>query len=232
MIVRRGDIYFADLSPVVGSEQGGIRPVLIIQNEHRHEGFPVYPQLFCGNRCIAARYDCFQHGTFCLVQRGGLHRNTLGLHIVFHELPQEQLIWALCLRERGADERNGGDSKAAYGNGGLFPGTARSCAAIPARPSQGSCPDANYTGRPAARQRQCNSLPRFPERSAPYGTPLWIYNTALCHMYSVPCWRYGSALPYRNSEKKLEFPVKITQPDARLAKIMIEQYGGADGRRR
>ena len=30
--VRRGDIYFADLSPVVGSEQGGIRPVLIIQN--------------------------------------------------------------------------------------------------------------------------------------------------------------------------------------------------------
>jgi mRNA interferase MazF len=31
-MVKRGDIYFADLSPVVGSEQGGIRPVLIIQN--------------------------------------------------------------------------------------------------------------------------------------------------------------------------------------------------------
>jgi mRNA interferase MazF len=30
--IKRGDIYFADLSPVVGSEQGGIRPVLIIQN--------------------------------------------------------------------------------------------------------------------------------------------------------------------------------------------------------
>ena len=30
--VRRGDIYFADLSPVVGSEQGGVRPVLIVQN--------------------------------------------------------------------------------------------------------------------------------------------------------------------------------------------------------
>ena len=30
--VRRGDIYFADLSPVVGSEQGGTRPVLIVQN--------------------------------------------------------------------------------------------------------------------------------------------------------------------------------------------------------
>ncbi len=33
MIVRRGDIYYADLRPVVGSEQGGVRPVLIIQND-------------------------------------------------------------------------------------------------------------------------------------------------------------------------------------------------------
>ena len=33
MQVRRGDIYYADLSPVVGSEQGGIRPVLIIMNK-------------------------------------------------------------------------------------------------------------------------------------------------------------------------------------------------------
>ncbi|MBQ8432559.1 MAG: type II toxin-antitoxin system PemK/MazF family toxin [Clostridia bacterium] len=33
MSIRRGDIYYADLSPVVGSEQGGLRPVLIIQND-------------------------------------------------------------------------------------------------------------------------------------------------------------------------------------------------------
>ena len=33
MTIRRGDIYYADLRPVVGSEQGGIRPVLIIQND-------------------------------------------------------------------------------------------------------------------------------------------------------------------------------------------------------
>ena len=32
IMVKRGDIYFADLSPVIGSEQGGIRPVLVIQN--------------------------------------------------------------------------------------------------------------------------------------------------------------------------------------------------------
>jgi mRNA interferase MazF len=32
-VIKRGDVYFADLSPVVGSEQGGVRPVLIIQND-------------------------------------------------------------------------------------------------------------------------------------------------------------------------------------------------------
>ena len=32
MIIRRGDIYYADLRPVIGSEQGGVRPVLVIQN--------------------------------------------------------------------------------------------------------------------------------------------------------------------------------------------------------
>lgn len=33
MVVKRGDMFYADLSPVVGSEQGGVRPVLIIQND-------------------------------------------------------------------------------------------------------------------------------------------------------------------------------------------------------
>ena len=38
LTVRRGEIYYADLSPVVGSEQGGLRPVLIVQNDvgNRH----------------------------------------------------------------------------------------------------------------------------------------------------------------------------------------------------
>ena len=38
MVIRRGDIYYADLRPVVGSEQGGIRPVLVVQNDvgNRH----------------------------------------------------------------------------------------------------------------------------------------------------------------------------------------------------
>ena len=42
--MKRGDIYYADLRPVIGSEQGGIRPVLIIQNDigHRHS-----PTIIC-----------------------------------------------------------------------------------------------------------------------------------------------------------------------------------------
>ena len=33
MIVKRGDVYYADLSPIVGSGQGGVRPVLVLQND-------------------------------------------------------------------------------------------------------------------------------------------------------------------------------------------------------
>ena len=33
MIIKRGDMFYADLSPVIGSEQGGVRPVVIIQND-------------------------------------------------------------------------------------------------------------------------------------------------------------------------------------------------------
>ena len=40
MVVRRGDVYYADLRPVIGSEQGGIRPVLIIQNDMGNKHSP------------------------------------------------------------------------------------------------------------------------------------------------------------------------------------------------
>ena len=33
MLIKRGDLFYADLSPVVGSEQGGIRPILVVQND-------------------------------------------------------------------------------------------------------------------------------------------------------------------------------------------------------
>ena len=40
MVIHRGDIYYADLRPVVGSEQGGVRPVLIIQNDIGNQHSP------------------------------------------------------------------------------------------------------------------------------------------------------------------------------------------------
>lgn len=40
MVIKRGDVYYADLRPVVGSEQGGIRPVLIIQNDTGNKHSP------------------------------------------------------------------------------------------------------------------------------------------------------------------------------------------------
>ena len=43
-MIRRGELYYADLSPVVGSEQGGIRPVLIVQND---TGNKYSPTIIC-----------------------------------------------------------------------------------------------------------------------------------------------------------------------------------------
>jgi mRNA interferase MazF len=40
VVIKRGDIYYADLRPVIGSEQGGIRPVLIVQNDTGNKHSP------------------------------------------------------------------------------------------------------------------------------------------------------------------------------------------------
>lgn len=40
MMIKRGDIFYADLNPVIGSEQGGVRPVLIVQNDVRNRHSP------------------------------------------------------------------------------------------------------------------------------------------------------------------------------------------------
>ena len=50
MEVHRGEVFYADLSPVVGSEQGGVRPVLIVQNEigNRHSPTVIAPPLHPG----------------------------------------------------------------------------------------------------------------------------------------------------------------------------------------
>ena len=76
LIIKRGDIYYADLSPVVGSEQGGIRPVLIIQNNigNRHS-----PTIICA--AITSKMNKAKLPTHVELQatQGGLSKNSVVL---------------------------------------------------------------------------------------------------------------------------------------------------------
>lgn len=68
MQVKRGDIFYADLSPVIGSEQGGIRPVLIIQNNvgNRHS-----PTVICA--AITSRMNKAKLPTHVEIDAGKYH---------------------------------------------------------------------------------------------------------------------------------------------------------------
>ena len=68
MVIKRGDIFYADLRPVVGSEQGGIRPVLIIQNDvgNRHS-----PTVICA--AITSRMNKAKLPTHIALDAGKYH---------------------------------------------------------------------------------------------------------------------------------------------------------------
>ena len=76
MHIQRGDIFYADLTPVIGSEQGGVRPVLIIQNDtgNRHS-----PTVIAA--AITGRSDKQQLPTHIKVEAGvhGLNKNSVVL---------------------------------------------------------------------------------------------------------------------------------------------------------
>ena len=69
MTVHRGDIFYADLSPVVGSEQGGLRPVLIVQNDVGNKHSPT----------VIAAAITSQHEKAKLPTHIALHGGTCGL---------------------------------------------------------------------------------------------------------------------------------------------------------
>ena len=83
--VKRGDIYYADLSPVVGSEQGGVRPVLIIQNDTGNRYSPTV---------IAAAITSQTHIDLPVDQSCGLSRDSVVL------LEQVRTLDKKRLRER------------------------------------------------------------------------------------------------------------------------------------
>ena len=68
MIIRRGDVFYADLRPVVGSEQGGIRPVLIVQNDvgNRHS-----PTVICA--AITSRMNKVKLPTHIAIEAARYH---------------------------------------------------------------------------------------------------------------------------------------------------------------
>ena len=74
MEIKRGDIFYADLSPVVGSEQGGVRPVLIIQN---NVGNRYSPTIIAG--AITSQLTKAKLPTHIEVQKGmfGLHKDSV-----------------------------------------------------------------------------------------------------------------------------------------------------------
>ena len=73
--VKRGDIYYADLSPVVGSEQGGVRPVLIIQNDTGNRYSPTVIAAAITSQTGKARLPT--HIDLPVDQSCGLSRNSI-----------------------------------------------------------------------------------------------------------------------------------------------------------
>lgn len=58
MTIKKGDLYFADLSPVVGSEQGGVRPVLVVQNDVGNKYSPTIIVAAVTSQKGKAAYTC------------------------------------------------------------------------------------------------------------------------------------------------------------------------------
>ena len=98
MTVHRGDIYYADLSPVVGSEQGGLRPVLIVQNDigNRHS-----PTVIAA--AITSRQDKARLPTHITVGTGcGLSRDSVVLLEQIRTLDKRRLREKMGQLDKGA----------------------------------------------------------------------------------------------------------------------------------
>ncbi|MBQ9469047.1 MAG: type II toxin-antitoxin system PemK/MazF family toxin [Clostridia bacterium] len=79
MIVKRGEIYYADLSPVVGSEQGGLRPVLIVQNDLGNRYSPTVIAAAITSRLSKTRLPTHIDVSFGQAKSGGLAKESVVL---------------------------------------------------------------------------------------------------------------------------------------------------------
>ena len=101
--VRRGDIYYADLSPVVGSEQGGVRPVLIIQNDTGNRYSPTVIAAAITSQTGKARLPT--HIDLPLTENCGLTRNSMVLLEQVRTLDKRRLREKMGHVEEGVMEK-------------------------------------------------------------------------------------------------------------------------------
>lgn len=76
LIVKKGDLFFADLSPVVGSEQGGVRPVLVVQNDVGNKYSPTIIVAAVTSQTSKAKLPTHVELT---ASQGGLSKNSVVL---------------------------------------------------------------------------------------------------------------------------------------------------------
>ena len=92
MTIKRGDIFYADLSPVVGSEQGGLRPVLIVQN---NRGNRFSPTVICAAMTSRMNKHDLPTHVWIAARDSGLARDSLVLCEQIRTLEKSRLRqWA------------------------------------------------------------------------------------------------------------------------------------------
>ena len=93
LMVKRGEIYFADLSPVIGSEQGGIRPVLIIQNDVGNQHSPTTIVAAITGQICKAKLPTHVELTG---KRSGLSKNSVVLVEQVRTIDKQRLKEKIC----------------------------------------------------------------------------------------------------------------------------------------
>ena len=102
MTVKRGDVFYADLSPVVGSEQGGVRPVLVIQND---VGNKYSPTIICA--AITSQINKAKLPTHIEVgaERYALTKDSVILLEQIRTIDKKRLREKICHLDRGLMEK-------------------------------------------------------------------------------------------------------------------------------
>ena len=102
MVVKRGDIYYADLRPVIGSEQGGVRPVLIIQNDM---GNRYSPTVICA--AITSRMNKAKLPTHVALEaeRYGIMKDSVVLLEQIRTIDKSRLREKVCHLDEGILEK-------------------------------------------------------------------------------------------------------------------------------